>query len=424
MCTLPHYSRFRVGERLLLTGHSHQAWPDVGFEAQQRAWLDAAEFVDEKWERAAEQAALVRAGFARLLGDAPANIALGQNTHELVRALAVGAALPPAHAARHDRRRVPHAPSSARSTRRGGRRGDEDRRAPRRHAGGSRGERGGRSHARRAGVVGALRDRGDRARARPRRGGVRDAWRRAADRRLPPPERRAVRSVVDGTRAARSSPAAATSTASSARATASCACRTAAGCARSSPAGLRSSRRSNTRGPRSESPFGRRRGGVCRRDLRSHVALSGGRGVRLPSAAGAHSRRAARHQPAAGRPARRRRSSSSTSHQLLRTSSRWTLERRGGFLAIRAPQARELAQRLRERGVLVDARGDVLRLGPAPYLRDDQLTDAVAALGEVSAIRRRRLRLTRTRVAEACALRRLPETTCPGSSGCRDRARA
>jgi kynureninase len=79
-----HYSRFRVGERLLLTGHSHQAWPDVGFEAQQRAWLDAARYVDDKWEKAEAQAARVRAGFARLLGDAPANIALGQNTHELV----------------------------------------------------------------------------------------------------------------------------------------------------------------------------------------------------------------------------------------------------------------------------------------------------------------------------------------------------
>jgi kynureninase len=79
-----HYSRFRVGERLLLTGHSHQAWPDVGFAAQQRAWLDAAELVGDKWERSAEQAAVVRAGFARLLGDAPERIALGQNTHELV----------------------------------------------------------------------------------------------------------------------------------------------------------------------------------------------------------------------------------------------------------------------------------------------------------------------------------------------------
>ncbi len=73
-----------MGERLLLTGHSHQAWPDVGFEAQQRAWLDAAEYVDDKWERAAAQADAVRAGFARLIGDRAGNIALGQNTHELV----------------------------------------------------------------------------------------------------------------------------------------------------------------------------------------------------------------------------------------------------------------------------------------------------------------------------------------------------
>ena len=79
-----HYSRFRVGERLLLTGHSHQAWPDVGFEAQQRAWLDAAEFVDDKWSRAEDQARRVREGFAALLGDRADNIALGQNTHELV----------------------------------------------------------------------------------------------------------------------------------------------------------------------------------------------------------------------------------------------------------------------------------------------------------------------------------------------------
>jgi hypothetical protein len=64
------------------------------------------------------------------------------------------------------------------------------------------------------------------------------------------------------------------------------------------------------------------------------------------------------------------------------------LERRGGFVAIRTAQARELARRLRERGVFVDARGDVVRMGPAPYLRDDQLTDAVAALGEVDSWRR------------------------------------
>ena len=47
-----HYSRFRVGERLLLTGHSHQAWPDVALQGQLDAFLDAAEGVDTKWGRA------------------------------------------------------------------------------------------------------------------------------------------------------------------------------------------------------------------------------------------------------------------------------------------------------------------------------------------------------------------------------------
>jgi selenocysteine lyase/cysteine desulfurase len=79
-----HYARFAVGDRLLLTGHSHQAWPDVGFEAQSTAWLDAATYVDDKWDRAFEQADRVREGFARLLGNAGDGIALAPNTHELV----------------------------------------------------------------------------------------------------------------------------------------------------------------------------------------------------------------------------------------------------------------------------------------------------------------------------------------------------
>ncbi len=80
----PHYSRFRVSERPLLTGHSHQAWPDVGFAAQQRAWLDAAELVDDKWDRAFAAADRVARGFAALLEDRQGDIALGANTHELV----------------------------------------------------------------------------------------------------------------------------------------------------------------------------------------------------------------------------------------------------------------------------------------------------------------------------------------------------
>ena len=79
-----HYTRFRVTERILLTGHSHQAWPDVAFEAQQQAWLDTAELVDDVWDKAFEKANDVRRGFARLLDDSPDRIALAPNTHELV----------------------------------------------------------------------------------------------------------------------------------------------------------------------------------------------------------------------------------------------------------------------------------------------------------------------------------------------------
>jgi kynureninase len=79
-----HYTRFRVTERILLTGHSHQAWPDVAFEAQQQAWLDTSEHVDDVWDLAFEKANEVRRGFARLLDDTPERIALAPNTHELV----------------------------------------------------------------------------------------------------------------------------------------------------------------------------------------------------------------------------------------------------------------------------------------------------------------------------------------------------
>lgn len=80
----PHYTRFRVTQRLLLTGHSHQAWPDVGFEGQQQAWLDAAALVDDKWDEAFRQADRVRAGFRGLLDDPQGDIALGPNTHDLI----------------------------------------------------------------------------------------------------------------------------------------------------------------------------------------------------------------------------------------------------------------------------------------------------------------------------------------------------
>jgi kynureninase len=79
-----HYSAFRVSKRLLLTGHSHQAWPNVAQEGQLEAWRDAAELADLKWERAFAKAERLRAGVRSLLADPDAPVALASNTHELV----------------------------------------------------------------------------------------------------------------------------------------------------------------------------------------------------------------------------------------------------------------------------------------------------------------------------------------------------
>jgi kynureninase len=80
----PHYSSFRVAERLLLTGHSHQAWPDRAQAGLLRAWQDAAEHVDRKWALAEERADSVRRGFARLLHGSADTICLGASTHDLL----------------------------------------------------------------------------------------------------------------------------------------------------------------------------------------------------------------------------------------------------------------------------------------------------------------------------------------------------
>jgi len=56
----------------------------------------------------------------------------------------------------------------------------------------------------------------------------------------------------------------------------------------------------------------------------------------------------------------------------------------GGFLALTSPRSVEIARGLRSRGVLIDIRGTVLRLGPAPYLSEVQLNAAMDALAEVA----------------------------------------
>ena len=79
-----HYTRFAVADRLLLSGHSHQAWPDVAEEGLCESFADAARDVDGKWDRAFAKADQLRAGFRLLLGDPHGEYALGASTHDLV----------------------------------------------------------------------------------------------------------------------------------------------------------------------------------------------------------------------------------------------------------------------------------------------------------------------------------------------------
>jgi selenocysteine lyase/cysteine desulfurase len=79
-----HYTRFQVTERVLLTGHSHQAWPDVAREGLLEAFDDAARDVDAKWGAAFAKAERVREGFRLLLDDPGAELALAASTHELL----------------------------------------------------------------------------------------------------------------------------------------------------------------------------------------------------------------------------------------------------------------------------------------------------------------------------------------------------
>ena len=69
---------------------------------------------------------------------------------------------------------------------------------------------------------------------------------------------------------------------------------------------------------------------------------------------------------------------------VLRRERSTPLESIAGFLALDTPAAQLLAEKLLVKGVLCDARGRSLRLGPAPYLSDAQLERAVEILGEVA----------------------------------------
>ena len=82
------FSRFlgMAPDRLHFAAHSHHYWPDVTFEAQQQAWMDAALLADKKWGKIfGEVMPAVRQGIAKRLHlPNPETICFAVNTHEFV----------------------------------------------------------------------------------------------------------------------------------------------------------------------------------------------------------------------------------------------------------------------------------------------------------------------------------------------------
>ena len=82
-----HFSRFLgAGQWLHAAAHSHHPWPDVSFEAQQQAWLDAAELIDGKWDLIfSEVLPQAQAHLARRLNLPSAqSLCFAGNTHEFL----------------------------------------------------------------------------------------------------------------------------------------------------------------------------------------------------------------------------------------------------------------------------------------------------------------------------------------------------
>ena len=383
----PHYSRFRVAERLLLTGHSHQAWPDVAREGQLEAFDDAAEAVDDKWERAGAKAEDVRAGFRRLLEDPAGEVALAASTHELVVRLLSGLDL-------RSRRRLVTTDGEFHSLRRQLARlaeeGVEVVRVPATPED-TLTERLAAAVDDRTAAVMVSAVLFETARIVPHLGDLAPACRA-----------RGVELVVDAYHALGAVPLPIHELG--------------LGSAWVVGGGYKYLQLGEGNAFLRVPPHGAElrpvfTGWFAEFDARADAVASGGVGYG-PDAqrwAGAtydptSNYRAARvfrfFADEGLTPALLRRS---YQHQLavlagafdaldapdaVVTRDRATpLEAFGGFLALRSPRAGELCAELARRGVATDSRGDILRVGPAPYLSDDQLTGAMAALGEVTRLR-------------------------------------
>jgi selenocysteine lyase/cysteine desulfurase len=86
-----YYTRFLAGapERLHFAGHSHHYWPDVTRDAMLACWDDAATYADSKWSHIfSEVVPKAQAHIARTLATgAPKQIVFAPNTHEFINRL-------------------------------------------------------------------------------------------------------------------------------------------------------------------------------------------------------------------------------------------------------------------------------------------------------------------------------------------------
>jgi len=83
-----HFSRFlgAAPRRLHFAAHSHHPWPDASHAGHERAWLDAAQWADLKWDRVFDELIpRAQAHVARVLSlPDPGTLAFAPSTHELV----------------------------------------------------------------------------------------------------------------------------------------------------------------------------------------------------------------------------------------------------------------------------------------------------------------------------------------------------
>ncbi|MCC5941601.1 MAG: hypothetical protein JJU37_08680 [Balneolaceae bacterium] len=80
----PFYSRFNVANRLLFTGHSHQAWPDTAFDGVQEYMNVVADQVDKKWGFGFEKTEIMREYLRNFYDDPSGKYCREQNTHVLI----------------------------------------------------------------------------------------------------------------------------------------------------------------------------------------------------------------------------------------------------------------------------------------------------------------------------------------------------